>query len=268
MLEQALLTDLLSIASGSAVGFSLGLIGGGGSILAVPLLVYLVGVPQPHIAIGTSALAVGANAAVNLISHGRKHNVHWRCAGVFAGAGIVGALIGSSIGIVVDGQKLLALFSLVMFATAIAMLRSKRGDGDGTVHLTRDNAAHLLPRLGGIGLLVGTLSGFFGIGGGFLVVPGLILATGTTMIRAIGSSLVAVAAFGFTTAANYALAGLIDWWLAALFLAGGVGGGVLGSLAAQHLASHRSALTRLFAGVIFVVGVYVLVRGIMALTAT
>src|SRR5215475_13432180 len=81
----------LGLASGSLVGFSLGLVGGGGSILAVPLLIYLVGVSDPHVAIGTSAIAVAANAATNLVNHARAGNVKWRCASVFALAGVAGA---------------------------------------------------------------------------------------------------------------------------------------------------------------------------------
>src|SRR5579863_8822413 len=95
---------LLAILSGSAVGFSLGLIGGGGSILAVPLLLYVVGVTEPHVAIGTSALAVSVNAFVNLVGHWRAGTVKWRCAAVFAAAGTIGAAIGSSLGKVVEGN--------------------------------------------------------------------------------------------------------------------------------------------------------------------
>src|SRR5690606_12187460 len=88
---------LLGGASGALVGFTLGLVGGGGSILAVPLMVYLVGVPNAHVAIGTSALAVAANAAAGLLNHARAHNVKWRCGGIYAVAGIGGALLGSTI---------------------------------------------------------------------------------------------------------------------------------------------------------------------------
>ena len=100
-----LLQAALALVCGSLVGFSLGLVGGGGSILAVPLLVYVVGVPDPHVAIGTSAVAVAANAAANLFGHHRVGNVDWRCALIFAGAGIAGALVGSTLGKMVDGQS-------------------------------------------------------------------------------------------------------------------------------------------------------------------
>src|ERR1700740_2707815 len=116
----------LGLASGALVGFSLGLIGGGGSILAVPLLVYVVGVPEPHVAIGTSAIAVAANAAINLSNHARGGTVVWSCALPFAAAGIAGALAGSVLGKMIDGHKLLALFALIMLVIAMLMFK-KRG---------------------------------------------------------------------------------------------------------------------------------------------
>ncbi len=109
---------VLGLASGALVGFSLGLVGGGGSILAVPLMVYVVGVPEPHVAIGTSAIAVAANAAINLSNHARGGTVVWSCALTFAAAGIVGAFAGSILGKMMDGQKLLALFALLMLVIA------------------------------------------------------------------------------------------------------------------------------------------------------
>ena len=95
------------LLSGGLVGFTLGLVGGGGSILAVPLMVYFVGVKDPHIAIGTSAFAVALNALVNLIPHARAGNVKWRCGGIYASSGVIGALVGSTLGKAFDGQKLL-----------------------------------------------------------------------------------------------------------------------------------------------------------------
>ena len=100
--------SLLGLASGALVGFSLGLVGGGGSILAVPLMVYVVGVGEPHVAIGTSAIAVAANAAVNLSNHARGGTVVWSCALMFAAAGVAGAFGGSILGKMLDGQRLLA----------------------------------------------------------------------------------------------------------------------------------------------------------------
>lgn len=250
------LPDLLSLLSGSAVGFSLGLIGGGGSILAVPLLVYVVGIRDPHVAIGTSALAVAANAFLNLVSHGRAGNVKWPCAAVFAGAGVIGAAVGSTVGKLVDGQKLLFLFALIMVAVGIAMLRPRKTEGDPGVRIDPRIAA----RLAAIGAATGAVSGFFGIGGGFLIVPGLMVASGMPILNAVGSSLFSVGAFGLTTAVNYAFSGLVDWKTAAEFIVAGGFAGILGLRAAVGLAGHRRGLTTVFAAVIFVVAAYMLVR--------
>jgi hypothetical protein len=249
----------LGAASGSLVGFSLGLAGGGGSILAVPLLIYLVGVPDPHVAIGTSAVAVAVNAALNLVSHIRAGHVKWRCAAVFTLAGVTGAYLGSTLGKIMDGQKLLVLFSLVMLAVGVIMVRGRGGEGEPSVRLNREN----LPRLLGFGLATGALSGFFGIGGGFLIVPALIAATGMPILYAVGSSLLAVTAFGLTAAANYAWSGYVDWTLAALFVAGGVLGGLVGTYSAGLLAARKGALNTVFAALICAVAIYMLVRSAM-----
>src|SRR5215475_7389760 len=111
-------SDLLAIFSGSLVGFVLGVIGGGGSILAVPLLVYVVGVKSPHVAIGTSSIAVALSAFANLIDHARRHHVCWSAAVLFATSGVVGAALGSTLGKHTEGQRLLILFGVLMMAVA------------------------------------------------------------------------------------------------------------------------------------------------------
>jgi len=262
-----LTTGALAMGSGGVVGLVLGLVGGGGSILAVPLLVYAVGVTSPHVAIGTSAVAVSASALGNLLTHWRLGNVKGRCAAVFAAAGVLGALAGAAAAKAVDGQRLLALFGLVMIAVGIVMLRRRGSGGDAAVRLTARTAGRLLPPLLDIGFGVGLFSGFFGIGGGFLIVPGLMLATGMPLTFAIGTSLVAVAAFGAATATSYAVSGLVDWGLAGLFVAGGLLGGLAGAALGKALASRRQALGTVFAGLVIAVGVYVVSRGLIGLTA-
>lgn len=256
MMDLSLVQAGLGVLSGVAVGFTLGLVGGGGSILAVPLLVYLVGMDSPHLAIGTSAVAVAANAAMGLAGHARAGTVRWACALVFAGAGILGAALGAKLGQAVDGQRLLAAFAGMMVVVAVLMLRRREAGEDRVVRLDRHNA----PRLLLAGLVVGGMSGFFGIGGGFLIVPALVLAAGLPMLAAIGSSLVAVVAFGATTAASYAMAGLVDWGVAGLFIGGGLLGSLAGTRAGRRLASKRGVLTKLFAGLIIVVAAYMLAR--------
>ncbi|MBH0115094.1 sulfite exporter TauE/SafE family protein [Novosphingobium sp. YJ-S2-02] len=251
--------DLLHMAlgafSGVLIGFTLGLVGGGGSILAVPLMVYLVGVPSPHVAIGTSAFAVAVNAATGLVQHARAGTVKWRCGGLYASAGILGAFLGSTLGKAVDGQKLLFAFALVMIVVGVLMLRGRGNPGIEGAQCNRTNA----PKVLGYGLGTGTFSGFFGIGGGFLIVPGLIASTSMPMLNAVGTSLVAVTAFGLTTAANYAFSGLVDWVLALTLIAGGLLGGFAGTYAARRL-SGAGTLTTVFAVLIFVVAAYMLLK--------
>ena len=250
-----LLHMVLGAFSGVLIGFTLGLVGGGGSILAVPLMVYLVGVPSPHVAIGTSAFAVAVNAATGLVQHARAGTVKWRCGGLYASAGILGAFLGSTLGKAVDGQKLLFAFALVMIVVGVLMLRGRGNPGIEGAQCNRTNA----PKVLGYGLGTGTFSGFFGIGGGFLIVPGLIASTSMPMLNAVGTSLVAVTAFGLTTAANYAFSGLVDWVLALTLIAGGLLGGIAGTYAARRL-SGAGTLSTVFAVLIFVVAAYMLLK--------
>jgi uncharacterized protein len=248
--------DILAIFSGAAVGFVLALIGGGGSILATPALLYIVGVTNPHIAIGTSALAVSINAFANLINHARRGHVRWRNAMIFAAAGVIGAAAGAAVGKVTDPEILLPLFALIMIVAGVFMLRRRADTPAMEERFTRT----AVPRLLLFGQGTGLLSGFFGIGGGFLIVPGLTAATGMSMIQAIGSSLFSVGAFGATTAISYAADGLIDWRIAGLFIGGGLIGGVIGANFATHLSKQRGVLQRVFAGVVFAVAAYMLWR--------
>lgn len=258
------MTILAALFAGALIGFVLGLVGGGGSILAVPLLVYAVGVNSPHMAIGTAAVAVALNALAGLAGHAREGNVKWRCALVFAASGMVGAALGAEAGKAFDGQRLLALFGVLMVVVGALMLRRRRGGEQPDVRLTADSAPHLLARLVPIGLGVGLLAGFFGIGGGFLIVPGLIAATGMPIGIAIGSSMVAVSALGATTAASYALSGLVDWLLIAWLVGGGVVGSLAGRALGARLASRKRLLEVGFALLVIAMGLFVVWKGLAA----
>ncbi|AEJ41072.1 protein of unknown function DUF81 [Sulfobacillus acidophilus TPY] len=267
---------ILTLISGAIVGFSLGLLGGGGSILAVPLLMYFVGVKDAHEVIGTSALAVSLNAYFNLIPHWRQGHVRWGPAILFAIPGVLGAIIGSDLGKLVNGKDLLFLFAILMFVVAGLMIRRERANQTRqmvleTVEAT--SAAHVaevplkkrvLP-VAVTGFAVGALSGFFGIGGGFLIVPGLIFSTGMSIIQAIGSSLFAVGTFGLTTAVNYALSGWVSAALAGEFILGGILGGLGGALLATRLSRQKSLLNYLFAGVIFLMALYMIDKNLSVL---
>ncbi len=247
-----------AIASGALVGALLGLFGGGGSVLATPLLLYAVGVRDPHVAIGTSAAAVAANAAVNLVAHGRGGRVKWSCAGVFAAAGLAGSLAGSSLAKIIDGRSLLIYFAGAMAVIALTMLRRPTSEGDPTVGLSWPAVYRLVP----LGLVTGLAAGFFGIGGGFLIVPCLMMATRMPLANAAASSLVSVALFGAVTSLNYAVSGLVDWPIAALFILGGIAGGTVGVRGAKALVTRAVLARRMFAGLVLAVAAYVAWRAL------
>ena len=150
------------------------------------------------------------------------------------------------------------IFSQLMLVIAVLMLKTRSRIGLPDVQMSWDNT----PAIVGLGLATGTLSGFFGIGGGFLIVPALMLATGMPIMNAVSSSLVAVTAFGLTTAASYAWSGLISWELAGAFIAGGVAGGLIGTRSARLLSVRGGALNMVFAAVIIAVALYMLARNL------
>ncbi len=253
-------TSLLVIIGGAVVGFLLAVFGGGGSVLAAPVLLYLGGVSDPHVAIGTASAAVAANALFNLLGHWRGGKIKWPCATAFALAGLAGSYAGSSVAKLISGQHLLLGFALAMAAIGAAMLRKPRSEGDPNVHIS----LKLVLRLAPLGLLTGFAAGFFGIGGGFLIVPGLMLATGMTLANATASSLLSVSLFGAATSANYAASGLVDWPLAGLLLAGGMMGGIAGLFAARALSTRIRLARTLFAILIIIVAAYVAWRALAA----
>lgn len=246
------------ILGGGLVGFLLAVFGGGGSVLAAPVLLYLGGVADAHVAVGTASAAVAANALFNLAGHWRGGRIKWPCAIAFSIAGLAGSFAGSSLAKVISGQQLLLAFAVAMAAIGLSMFRKPRSEGDPGVHLNLAIMARLVP----LGLLTGFAAGFFGIGGGFLIVPGLMLATGMTMANATSSSLLSVALFGAATSTNYALSGQVDWTLAGLLLLGGAVGGVAGLFAAKGLSTRVRLARTLFATLILAVAIYVAWRAL------
>ena len=257
-MDPALLTFGAAMLSGAVVGLFLAVFGGGGSVLAAPLLLYFVGVADPHVALGTSAAGVALNALTGLTGHARAGRVKWPCASLFAAAGVVGALAGSTLAKQVDGQSLLLFFAMAMVVIALSMLRKPRNEGDLAVRLDR----RLILRLTPVGLGAGFAAGFFGIGGGFLIVPGLMAATGMTLMHAQASSLLSVAVFGASTSANYAVSGLVDWSIVLAMVVGGAAGTAIGLPVARRLGQRAALGRKLFAGLIILVAFYVAVRAI------
>ncbi|QPB18555.1 sulfite exporter TauE/SafE family protein [Rhizobium sp. 007] len=189
----------------------------------------------------------------NFASHAIKGHVWWRCAAVFCALGAVG---GSSLGKAMDGDRLIFFFGIVMVVVGALMLEPRKALAVDC----RPVDLRMCLATAAVALAAGAASGFSGIGGGFLIMPGLMLATGMPMINAIGTSLLSVGAFGLATALNYASSGLVDWWLAAEFIGGGIVGGVFGMLLATRLSAYTNILNRLFAALIFMVAAYILYR--------
>ncbi len=261
---------ILSIVSGFLVGLSLGMIGGGGSILAVPLLLYFVGLAYDahtksaanlidHIVIGTTALAVGLNAYINSIMHFAKRNVKLKKGVVFTLPGVIGSFLGAYIGHLVNGSSLLFLFGILMIIVAYLMLR--RRESKNTVKEEGCNVRYLL--LVPTGLAVGFLSGFFGIGGGFLIVPSLMAAGAMEITNAVGTSLIAVGTFGIVSASTYALYNEIDVYISLLYLVGGVVGGYIGTKIAVSI--NKDRLRLIYAVVIILVAIYLMYKNLSGL---
>lgn len=245
----------LSVISGIAVGFSLGLIGGGGSVLAVPLLLYVVGIKDMHMAIGTSALAIGVIAAINLLNKRRRKNLKFKQGMTFALPGVLGTLIGSQLGLWTPAENLLVLFAGFMGVIGIIMIKRKRiqtetSSSSGLVLLKKNSLLY--------GLGVGILAGYFGIGGGFLIVPTMMYSGGLNIIQAIGTSMVPVSSFGLVTAGRYFLDGNVNFLISILFVIGGVIGGSVGIKTSYKLPKQN--LVKIFSIMLFGVAAYIIAR--------
>ena len=211
----------LTIALAVFVGVALGLLGGGGAILTVPLLAYVAGL-DPKQAITTSLLVVGVTAAVGATTHARAGRVQWRTAVLFGSAAMAGAYAGGLLARFIAATALMIAFAAVMIAAAIAMLRGRRNAAAAAV---TD-----LPviKMAVLGVGVGTLSGLVGAGGGFLLVPALALLGGLSMPVAVGTSLVVISMQSFAGLAGHLASQHIDWRLAGMVTAAAVIGGLLG----------------------------------------
>jgi uncharacterized membrane protein YfcA len=213
----------LTVVLAVVVGIALGLLGGGGSILTVPLLAYVAGMEAKQ-AIATSLLVVGTTSAVAAVSHARAGRVQWRTGLVFGVAGMAGAYGGGLLARFIPGSVLLIGFAVMMIATAIAMLRGRKDAGPV-------DPGHRIPvpKVIAEGLVVGLVTGLVGAGGGFLVVPALALLGGLPMPIAVGTSLVVIAMKSFAGFAGYLSSVSIDWKVAGMVTAAAVVGALVGA---------------------------------------
>lgn len=243
---------VLTLLAAVLVGVALAVLGGGGSILTVPILVYLAG-QDPKQAIAMSLFVVGVTSAVGAVSHARAGRVRWRTGLVFGAAGMAGAYGGGRLAQFVPGTWLLAGFALMMIATAVAMIRGRR---DGVQ--AKQHGELPIGRVVAEGVAVGLVTGLVGAGGGFLVVPALALLGGLPMAVAVGTSLVVIAMKSFAGLAGYLATVHIDWTLAALVTAAAVAGSLAGGRLAGRI--PETVLRKGFGWFVLVMGGFVLAQ--------
>jgi uncharacterized membrane protein YfcA len=239
----------LALVFSVLIGVALGLLGGGGSILTTPILIYALGV-ETKAAIATSLLVVGVTSVAAVVQHARAGNVEWRTGLIFGGAGMAGAYIGGFVAAWVPAAVLMTLFGVMMLATSVAMFRGRKDVGTPAGH------RQALWKIVAEGLVVGVVTGLVGAGGGFLVVPALALLGGLPMKKAVGTSLLVIALKSFAGYAGHAAHVSVDFQLAALVS----GAAVVGSFAGSRLANRipADALRRGFAVFVLVMAAFVL----------
>jgi hypothetical protein len=239
----------LGLILSAVIGLSLGLIGGGGSILTVPILVYFLGV-EPHEAVGMSLAVVGATSIFGAYFHWKRGSVDFSSGTLFGTSGIIGALLGSPLTKTVSPAVLLLIFGALMFVVAVSMLWRRNYSGDETTpRINRSKAV-----LAGFG--VGVLTGFLGVGGGFLIVPALVLFGGLKMKEAIGTSLFVIFLNCVAGLVGHASQNHFGWTLTALVTGLAVGGAGLGTVLSNRLAAH--SLQKMFAVLVLAVAVFLI----------
>lgn len=241
---------IIVLVAALIMGFSLGLLGGGGSILAVPILVFLANVDE-KVAIATSLLVVGATSLAALVGHARAGNVVWRVGMIFGVFSMMGAAIGGYLAKFIPGNILLMVFAGFMILTAVMMLK---GGSKGPV--ASADTKIKIPKVALEGLVVGAVTGLVGAGGGFLVVPALVILGGLNMKLAIGTSLMVIAMKSFAGFASFATHVQIDWALAGGFTLAAVLGSVMGGIVSRRIDAQK--LRTGFAVFVLVMGAFIL----------
>lgn len=266
MLEKRRVMIAIGAALALFIGLSLGLLGGGGSILTLPILRYVLGM-EAHDAIAVSLLVVGTTSAAAMIPHARKGRVRWRTGIVFGLAGMVGAFGAGRVAHFIPSSVLLGLFGLMMMVTALAMMRGRKAPKGAVAEGSAQSAPRELPiaKVIGEGLVVGAVTGLVGAGGGFLVVPALVLLGGLSMEVAVGTSLVVIAINAAVALAMRAGSSHIDWSAALPFLVTAAAGTVIGGRIGERVDPRR--LTGAFVALLSVVALYTGVTAAVAIAA-
>lgn len=247
--------EWIGYALAALIGLSLGLMGGGGSILTVPVFVYVLGF-DPKLSIAMSLPVVGCTSLVGAVSHWRMGNANLKTAALFGAIAMVGAYAGARLAVFLAGGLQLAVLAVVMLAAALSMLRSARADQRTTDLIPEGERAMAPGLLIPVAIGVGLLTGLVGIGGGFLVVPALVLLARVPMKQAVGTSLLVIAMNSASGFAGYLGRVDVPWSFVAVFTAIAVGGIIAGTSLVQFV-SHR-ALKRAFALFLLVMGAVIL----------
>ena len=255
------------IALAMVVGLSLGLLGGGGSILTVPILVYAAGL-APKEAIATSLVVVGATSLLGVLGHVRAGNVNLRVAGIFGVVAMTGTYLGTWLARFVSGPVQLVLFAVVMLLAAFFMLRGARSTSAGAAgpSLVPPTVRMPLAPVVVAGLAVGALTGLVGVGGGFLIVPALVLLLKLPMKQAIGTSLLVISMNAATGFIGYAGQVAISWGITVGFAAAAAAGILAGSMLARSFSA--STLRRAFALFLVGMGFFILYQNRLALLSS
>lgn len=249
---------LLTLGLAMIIGLLLGLLGGGGSILTVPMLVYVLHV-EPKLAISTSFVVVGISSLMALIPHTRRGSVCWKSGLFFGLAGMVGAFGGGRLAAHFSGEMLMMLFGLVSLTTGILMLRGKRIETKpGTIEQPVSACPLRIPFLRVLfdGFLVGSLTGLVGVGGGFLIVPALTLLVGLPIQSAVGTSLLIIVMNALAGISGYSQHINLDWHLTALVTSGAITGSALGAWLSAYV--KPATLRKLFGILVILIAGYVL----------
>jgi uncharacterized membrane protein YfcA len=244
------LAALLSLV----IGVVLGMLGGGGAILTLPMLVYAVRL-EPRTAIATSLFVVGATSVAGTIVHARAGAVRWKLGSMFGAAAMAGAYGGGRIAHFLPANVLLVGFGILMVVTAAAMLKGSKKEAAASAAAPRELR---LGRALALGSCVGAMSGLVGAGGGFLIVPALTLFGGLAMREAIGTSLFVIGLQSFAGFAGQATHVHIDWRLVLVIAAASLAGSVAGAVAGAKVSPH--ALRRAFAWIVAAMGLFVFAK--------
>ncbi|MEZ4866259.1 MAG: sulfite exporter TauE/SafE family protein [Caldilineaceae bacterium] len=239
---------LIDLLVGSTIGLTLGLLGGGGSILTVPALVYIVG-QTPQVAVTASLVIVGANSVLGAFFHRAQGTLNWRVALLFGGVGMIAAYFSAGLSHLLSSILLLVLFALLMLAVGALMIFRKTPSNE-------EHAAHSWFVIAAAGIAVGVLTGFLGVGGGFLIVPALVMLVGLPMRQAVGTSLVVIAMNSLAGILGHLSQTSLDYTTIGLFVIAGLAGTFVGSQLARRVRAEQ--LRQMFAAFVIILAIFLL----------